>query len=274
MKLQMKNNLYKKIYSLQKVSAGFTLIELLVAMTLTSIVVAVAGSGLVTIMGRNSKTEAETERRVNLNRALDFIADDIRTASKVDNTIPGWAWTDLGGGSPSAKLYVQIPLKSVQSMTASDDFINVPNHGFSNGNAVMFTGTGTIAGGLSTNTTYYVVSADTNKFQVSSTVDGSAINLTSNSSADLTANQLLIYYNRASNSTWLLPNTINRSAGPCSGSFAESNCPALVDSIAASGFTAIVTSSRQAEIHLLGKLFNNSTETYEVSTKAFARANL
>lgn len=72
-----------KVLKISKRAAGFTLIELLVAMSLTTIVVTLAGSGLVVMMEKNQKTEAETLRRTGLNRALDFIADEIRMANSV-----------------------------------------------------------------------------------------------------------------------------------------------------------------------------------------------
>lgn len=274
MKVSMKKD-FAKLFGIQKTSNGFTLIELLVAMSITMIVVSLSGFGLVTIMSANNKGEADTQRRTNLNRALDFISDEVRTASIVTSTAPGWAssWT-LGGGVPSAKLYVQIPLKEVDNMTAVGS-ITVNNHGFSNGNAVMFTGSGIMPTGLLKNQIYYVRDKTANTFNVSLAVDTAAIPLTTSSSGSLTVNQLLIYYIRTNTPTWLPPNTINRSAGPCSTTpnYAESNCPALVDSIAANGFTASVTSSRQAELTLIGKLSKNSTETYQVRTKAFVRAN-
>jgi len=282
MKVPMKKG-FAKLFGIQKTSAGFTLIELLVAMSITTIVVGLAGSGLVTIMDANNKGEAETQRRTNLNRALDFISDEVRMASSVSDssvTAPTWSsgWS-LGGVSPSAKIYVQIPL-SADSIDGSADTINISNHGFSAGNAVMFTGSGVTTANLSANTVYYVTTDPTaNTFKVSASLsnanNGTAINLNSPIIGSLTANRLLIYYIRENTSTWLPPNTINRSAGPCSTTpnYAESNCPALVDSIAANGFIASVTSSRQAELTLIGKLSKNSTETYPVNTKAFARAN-
>lgn len=286
MKVPMKKD-FAKLFGIQKTSAGFTLIELLVAMSLTTIVVSVAGFGLVTIMGANNKGEAETQRRVNLNRALDFIADEVRMASSVRDsaTAPSWAtdsdntnpansasdWIEnLGGGSPNAKLYIQIPL-TLESMTAGNP-ITVRKHGFSNGNAVMFTGSGTVSSPLSKNTVYYVRDATQDTFNVSTSLGGAVTTLTTNSSGSLIANRLLIYYIRDNTSTWLPPKTINRSAGPCLNSYEESNCPALVDSVAANGFTATATSSRQAQLNLGGKLSDTSTETYEVSTKAFARS--
>lgn len=67
----------------QKNSKGFTLIELLIAASLTTIVVSLTGFGLVTIMGNNKVAKAQTDRRVELNRALDFITDEIRQARPI-----------------------------------------------------------------------------------------------------------------------------------------------------------------------------------------------
>jgi len=46
--------------------------------------------------------------------------------------------------------------RSVFSMTVTGGLITVTNHELSNGNAVMFTGSGTMPTGLFKNKTYYV----------------------------------------------------------------------------------------------------------------------
>ncbi len=274
---------YSKIFGIQKNSAGFTLVELLVAASITTIVVAAAGFGLVTIAKANQKGRTETERRVTLNRAQDFISDEVRTAIEVkdSSSVPTWNWnTNLGGGSPSAKLYLRIPLKA-SSVDASNDKITINNHGFSAGNAVRFTGSSAdlAAANLTANTTYYVTketTPDSNTFRVSDSLSnanaGTAVNLNAVTPGSLTANRLLTYYIRENTSTWLGPRTINRSAGDCTTPYQESNCPALVDSIAANGFTATATSSRKADLTLIGQLYDNSTaETLTTSNDAFAR---
>lgn len=81
-----------KAFRTSQSTAGFTLIELLVAMAISTLVIGIAGFGLVTILDKNNKAEAETLRRTNLNRALDFIADDIRESKSVSTTLPA-AWT-------------------------------------------------------------------------------------------------------------------------------------------------------------------------------------
>lgn len=284
----MKN--YFKGLKILNSSAGFTLIELLVAMSIVSVVLTIAGYGLVAIMTKNQTADTETTNRVNINRALDFISDEVKMAnSAIDSSgiEPSWSWrsidnSGLGGNSvnATAQLYLQIPL-SVVSMTASTDLINIPNHNFSSSNAVMFTGANTIAGGLSTNTVYYVVTdgtTDASNFKVASSLanaaSNTAIDLTSNSSGNVIANRLLIYYIRDNTTTWLGAKTVNRSAGPCSTS---SNCPVLVDSIANNGFTATVANLRQVSLTLTGQLDDKTPSptllSPPVSTTAFARSN-
>jgi len=274
----------------QNITSGFTLVELLVAIAITGVVITIAGSGLVSILQANQKAEAKSDMRTDLHRALDFIGDDVRSSNFVSNTAPispAWAWTDLGGGSPQAKLYLRIP-NSVIGMNEVDERITIPNNpNISNGNAVMFTGTGSISSGLSIDQVYYVKNYDsspssTDTFQVSSTIGGSAINLSTNSSGSLVANQLIIYYVRDNSTTWLGPKTINRSAGNCASPYQDSNCPVLIDSIAADGFPdPTVVSDRQVSLSLEAQtcspLTNSNTcsnpETYQVSTTAFARSN-
>jgi prepilin-type N-terminal cleavage/methylation domain-containing protein len=64
-------------------SKGFTLIELLIAMSLTSIMLALAGYGISTILHANQQSESEISRRANLNRSLDFMANEIRMAKAI-----------------------------------------------------------------------------------------------------------------------------------------------------------------------------------------------
>ena len=88
-------------------SSGFTLIELLAAISLTTIVVGAAGFGVVTIMNANAKSESKTQRRVELNRALDYIAEDIRRASDVSSVSSSSSFY----GSGTGVLSLNIPYK-------------------------------------------------------------------------------------------------------------------------------------------------------------------
>ena len=72
-----------KIFKSRSLNAGFTLVELLVAASITTIVVAIAGSGVVTMLQINNKAESENLRRVELNRALDFMNEEVRMAKSI-----------------------------------------------------------------------------------------------------------------------------------------------------------------------------------------------
>lgn len=273
---------YFQVSKIPRLTAGFTLIELLVAMLITSIVVTLTGSGLVLIMQKNNAEEAENISQTNINRALDFISDEVRMANSASDTTTAPAWAtgiDLGTtGSPTAQLYLQMSLL-VQNMTSTTDLINIPQHGFSSGNAVMFTGAGNIAGGASKNTVYYVIKYDADNFKLASSLanvaSNTAIDLTSNSNGSLIGHRLVIYYIREHTSTWLGAKTINRSVGPCVSPYDQSNCPELVDSIASSGFSASVTNSRLVNLQLQGQLDDNTTPKIAspVSTSVSVRNN-
>jgi hypothetical protein len=71
--------------------------------------------------------------------------------------------------------------KAVTGVSATD-IITSAGHGFLNGNQVVFSGL-TGGAGLSAGTTYYVINATTNTFQVSTTWGGPAVDFTT----DITA---------------------------------------------------------------------------------------
>lgn len=72
-----------KILKSCSIYAGFTLVELLVAASITTIVVAIAGSGVIAMLQSNNKAESENLRRVELNRALDFMNEEVRMAKSI-----------------------------------------------------------------------------------------------------------------------------------------------------------------------------------------------
>lgn len=63
--------------------AGFTLTELLVGGVISFVLITLSGYGLVSILTTSTTTNAQNERRVELNRAGDFIAREIRAAAKL-----------------------------------------------------------------------------------------------------------------------------------------------------------------------------------------------
>lgn len=69
-------------------------------------------------------------------------------------------------------------LASASYIDTATDIFTSASHGFPNGSRVVFTSTGTVPGGLTSGTTYYVVGTATNTFQVSATLGGSAVDIT------------------------------------------------------------------------------------------------
>lgn len=70
------------------------------------------------------------------------------------------------------------------TFTDAGDLVTLNNHGLSNGTKISFKAI-TSTTGISVNTTYYVISATTNTFQVSSSSGGSALPLTTNGSGTM-----------------------------------------------------------------------------------------
>jgi type II secretory pathway pseudopilin PulG len=64
-------------------TAGFTLTELLIAGVMTGVMAAMIIGSLSGVMQANQEAESKTIRRVQLNRALDFMADEVRMATKI-----------------------------------------------------------------------------------------------------------------------------------------------------------------------------------------------
>lgn len=67
---------------------------------------------------------------------------------------------------------------SAFTATAATDLITSNSHGLSAGDVVILTTSDTLPAGLSTATRYYVISPTTNTFQLSTTYNGTAVNIT------------------------------------------------------------------------------------------------
>jgi type II secretory pathway pseudopilin PulG len=67
-------------------SAGLTLIELLVATAITTVVILIVGNGLLSALNATKVAEARTARRTELNRAFDFMTNEIRMAQSINRT--------------------------------------------------------------------------------------------------------------------------------------------------------------------------------------------
>lgn len=98
----MENNNLIKLFNKQKSSAGYTLIELIIGAGISVVVIGAAGMGLMNLMRGNNTSTAQADRRAEVNRALEFISDEVRRAETIqtdvsDNT-NGVPYSDLPSG--------------------------------------------------------------------------------------------------------------------------------------------------------------------------------
>lgn len=83
-----------------KTQQGFTLIELLVAGVLSVVVILVTWSGLMSAMTMSQAAESRSARQSELNRALDFMTNEIRMARSINATLAPSASGGAPGGAP------------------------------------------------------------------------------------------------------------------------------------------------------------------------------
>jgi type II secretory pathway pseudopilin PulG len=66
--------------------SGFTLVELMVSAIASVAIISAAGYGLVAILGSKNTADASSTQRQTLDRALNYITDEVRSASTISNT--------------------------------------------------------------------------------------------------------------------------------------------------------------------------------------------
>ncbi|ALB39545.1 hypothetical protein AA650_02870 [Anabaena sp. WA102] len=98
---------YKTIQFSLNGNEGFTLIELLVAIAIMSGVLIIAGIGIVAMLKQNSKALSESDRRANLNRALDYISNEVRMANSI--SVPATYTSPPEPSGAIGKLRLTIP---------------------------------------------------------------------------------------------------------------------------------------------------------------------
>ena len=99
-----------KISKTNKLEPGFTLIELLLALAITGIVISLTGSGLYALMNANQRSQNETSERLELERAVAFITDEIKMSQQVMTTIPRGSKGENIFNSASGSSSVQVVL--------------------------------------------------------------------------------------------------------------------------------------------------------------------
>ena len=308
--LLYKHLLSKISQNLKTKQSGFTLIELLVSMVILTVVVGMTGTGLVFVMSKNTSSDGEITQQANLRRALDFIGDEIRSASVVSQAQPttDTAWTPIPSAPASSTasssiLYLEIPTPVDSINTTDKRTLKIPNHGLVQGNAVKVSGTG-LPTGITKDTTYYVSSVSSTLANtppdllqlVPSTTGGTPITFNT-TPQNFAIRRLVLYYPAAyvDNSGWKGQQVLYRATGNCTTAD-RSNCLVMVDSLVNlptlptplsktdSPFFSELVGSKQATISLNGKLCNpptpeNSCATtvnnkVSVSLTAISRATL
>ena len=83
----MKSKIYLLLLTRQ-VKCGFTLLELLAASMMTIFVVLAAGYGTMVVMRENTASSVASDTQYNLNRAADYITDEVKSATSVFTTFP------------------------------------------------------------------------------------------------------------------------------------------------------------------------------------------
>ncbi|MEA5508635.1 hypothetical protein VB715_02550 [Crocosphaera sp. UHCC 0190] len=79
--------IYLQLLQKKRSSAGWTLAELLIAAALTLVVVMAAGWGLVNILRESKVANATSEMQYDLNRAAEFITEEVRGASVIETSL-------------------------------------------------------------------------------------------------------------------------------------------------------------------------------------------
>lgn len=79
--------IYLKLLQKYRPSKGWTLAELMISAAMTMMVVMVAGLGLVTVLRENKVANATGEMQYDLNRATEFIVDEIRSAKIIETNL-------------------------------------------------------------------------------------------------------------------------------------------------------------------------------------------
>jgi prepilin-type N-terminal cleavage/methylation domain-containing protein len=102
----------------QAIQSGFTLVELLVAMSITSIVITLTGSGLYALMNANQRSQIETTDRLELEQALAFMSDEIKMSQQIIKNIPVPSTTITGFHPASGSSRVQ-PILVLQPAATS-----------------------------------------------------------------------------------------------------------------------------------------------------------
>lgn len=111
-----------KLGTISKLEAGFTLIELLLALAITGIVISLAGGGLHALMSANQRSQNETTDRLELERAVAFMTDEIKMSQQIMTSIPVLI-REFKPASDSSKIEPILVLKPASNSRLKDPII-------------------------------------------------------------------------------------------------------------------------------------------------------
>ncbi|MBD2293555.1 prepilin-type N-terminal cleavage/methylation domain-containing protein [Anabaena sphaerica FACHB-251] len=242
------------------VNKGFTLIEVLVATIIMAIVVALAGTAFVGILKQNRKAELESERRSNLNRALNYVANEIRMAKTVvaaDSTASPPTTTTITSGTGVMRLIIPVPNPASGVDASGTKFYNNRSY------TVVYYTSGSWTGWDSPNSIWRYSNARNPLPDATGTNNPNP----SSSSAALTVPSPSPTSGTDVDHNFLVDGIQDPSSG-------APTCPSGSTLRGGSGFYAcIYTNTKQVDLYLYGNLSNTTNETIEVKTTVFTRSN-
>jgi hypothetical protein len=102
----MKNylNLLKK-----NTKSGYTLVELILAAVVTVLVISAAGMGVVLMTQKNMIASADGDVKYNLGRAVDFMSEEVKTASLIRSSAGSINATDFSSTGKTVVLAIRVP---------------------------------------------------------------------------------------------------------------------------------------------------------------------
>ena len=118
----MKNKEFHKLLkkNSSKSNSGFTLTELLVGLIMSIFVIGALGFGLMTVLRTTQSETSKVAARNETSRALDFISDEVRRASTIENAAPADATFTTASGKTQV-LALNIPEVNTDFPSDADD---------------------------------------------------------------------------------------------------------------------------------------------------------
>jgi prepilin-type N-terminal cleavage/methylation domain-containing protein len=257
-----------------EVNKGFTLIEVLVAAAIMSIVVALAGTAFVGILKQNRTAEFESERRTNLNRALDYIANEVRMATSVTSmaaTSPTTTFPAVTISSGTGVLRLRIPVPNPENGSVYNSRLYT----------VVYYRANSWTGWESPNSIWRysnvrnpVPIRTVSPFVTPTPNVVATVPSASPTSATTFDHNFLVDGIQAPQRSGNPLSCPNGTIWDSVASACKPNCPTGSTLTGDNGFYAcIYTSGKQVDIYLYGKLSNTSNETMEVKTTVFTRGS-